>query len=77
MGKGLNESRRIVKIEIVVEADDPKEDRNIKAALLSLGTLLCSIGHENVMDCEVLYHPDGPEKGKEAAPQRTQDPNMN
>lgn len=45
---------RVVRIEIIVDAEDPSRDGDLNGCLLALGEALCDRGHSNMMRAELI-----------------------
>jgi hypothetical protein len=53
MGTSLKPGR-VVRVEIIVDAEDPAGDEDLDRCLIALGGTLLDRGHQNVMRAELL-----------------------
>jgi hypothetical protein len=66
---------RVVRVEIIVDAEDPTQDESLNRAIRMFGEFLCEQGHANIMCAESLTPRE--ERKEETRPARPVDPNLN
>lgn len=67
---------RVVRVEIVIDAEDPAGDEDLNRCLITLGEVLCDRGHQNILRAELLTPPTASDADrKEVA--RQIDPSLN